>query len=274
MRRLILFFVCVAICSPAFGDEWLFNQNFNALNAGDTGLFADGSRAVDSGEGSAEVYDAFAIGNQRTALRLTGKASPFSGTTANYFIEPQSVTGQLDSWSANWDQMAFSSNGSTGNHMAFNFGDLTNTTSSYVSSDGTMQVSGKGDNVLSVVFDSLDDEIQVWYDGSQVGSSIGTPNIETSNSSQLFTDVNVSWTRSGGLNVIYGGSTLVSALSITGYDPGGDDIMAFSADNGDTNRQSTYLDNINLFTSVPEPTSAVMFSALMLGALLTNRRSR
>ena len=73
---------------------------------------------------------------------------------------------------------------------------------------------------------------------------------------------------------MYAGETLVSALTITGYDPGGDDIMAFSADNGDTNRQATYLDNVNLFTSVPEPTSAVMFGALMLGSLFVTRRKR
>ena len=128
--------------------------------------------------------------------------------------------------------------------------------------------------MLTVTFKTFTtNEIQVWYNSSQVGGSIGTPAVSSAVSSGAYQLTTISWDASTGLSVNYGGSSLVSGLAILGFTPVAGDTFAFNGFDGSAT-QSVYIDNVSIQT-VPEPsTSFIAFAGLACGGFSMWRRRK
>jgi hypothetical protein len=251
-----------------------YTQNFGPDTVGDTGSdLGDGSFIVSNPAGTAQVISD--PGPGWTGLRLT--AEGVGSSQAAYYIPDLNPGQPITSFTANFESLIYTAGGTpAADAWAFNFGNITDTSTAYVGAGSGMQVAGKATDVLTVSFITYNtNQIQVWYNGSQIGGSYGTPRIYTDTFVDKFQATAISWDKDTGLSLSYGGSSLITNLSISGFTPAAGYRFGFNGWTG-THAETVALRNLSIQT-VPEPSSLLLLAAAAVPAgavVLRRRRSR
>jgi hypothetical protein len=248
----IVFATAVTLLAARSASAGIYTQNFNSATVGATGSgLGDGSFIVSNRTEIAKVVNDTTGGWKGLQLTQDG----FSNTDAAYYI-PDLNSGQaITSFAANFDSLIYNAGGTdAADAWAFNFGNITDTSTAYVGAGSGMQVAGKATNVLTVSFTTYTtNQIQVWYNGSQIGGSYGTPAISIDTFANKFQATAISWDKDTGLSLTYGGVPRITNLEIPGFTPAAGYRFGFNAWTG-AHAEGVYLDNISIQT-VPEPTA-------------------
>ena len=220
-----------------------YEQNFNGVPAGTTGSGLNDGSFITSGTGVAKVVNL--SGWQGLQLTQEGIQNTLN---ADYNLPDLNPGQAISSFTATFDSMIYNNAGTPADAWSFNFGNL-----------------GSSD-VLTVSFTTYrTNQIQVSYNGAQIGGSYGTPIVHTNTAESSFNATIISWNEDDGLSLSYGGTELISGLTIAGFDPAAGNKFSFDAWNG-SESQGVFIDNLTIDTvAVPEVSS---FTALLsLGAL-------
>ena len=266
--------VALALSLMPTAKAGLYTQNFGSATVGDTGTsLGDGSNIVGTVAGIASVQSVPSSGN---ALRLSDESTSPTNNFGNWFLPNLNPGVAVTSFTASFEWLNYNSGGSItpGDTLGFNFGTITNTTTPYTGSTGGMYSPGNADNLLTVSFRTWNiNQVQVWYNNTQIGGSIGTPVVSSALNSSAYQLTTISWDASTGLSVNYGGSSLVSNLPIPGFTPVAGDTFAFNTFTG-LGSQSVYLDNVSIQTVPEPPTSLIAFAGLACGGFSMWRRRK
>ena len=266
--------VAVALLLMPTVQAGLYTQNFSTATVGDTGTsLGDGSNIVGNLSGVASVQNPGSSGN---ALRLSDESNVGVNSFGNWYLPDFNSGVAVTSFTASFDSLIYKPGtinpANTGDFFGFNFGTITGQTAF---SNGNGGIQGpNATNVLTVTFRTFGtNQIQVWYNNSQVGGSIGTPAVSSVVNSGAYQLTTISWGASTGLSVNYGGSSLVSGLTIPGFTPAAGDTFAFNAFTAAAT-QDVYIGNVSIQTVQEPSTSLIALAGLACGGFSMWRRRK
>ena len=265
------------LLTPSANAGVVYTQDFNGATVGTSGsTLGDGSFIVSNTNVAKIYYDPTALWQ---GLQLTQDG--IAGSIAAYYLPDLNPGQSINAFTASFDSMIYNAGGTTAaDAWAFNFGNITNKSTAYIGAGSGLQSDGNATDVLTVSFTTYNtNQIQVWYNGNQIGGSYGTPAVFIDTFADKFRATTISWDEVNGLSLSYCGTQLITNLAIAGFNPGTGYSFGFNGWTG-THQQGVYLDNISIATTaepqaVPEPTTLAFFTGVAglfgFGRSLTRR---